>query len=101
MAPLASGGGGVDPLALTMARMVGAAAFFQGVRALGRFGPRVSTRDHLRIAGLSVLGIVLNQTLFIYGLSLTSAVAAAILGATIPVFTAAIAVIWGQEAASP
>ena len=90
--PLATGGGGVDPFALAMARMIGAALFFQAlVRVTGQLRP-LPRAEHLRIAGLSVLGIVVNQTLFLVGLRLTTAFAAALLGATIPVFTAALAV---------
>lgn len=95
--PYASGGGGIDPVALAMARMLGAALFFQAyTRATRRLGP-VAPADQWRIAGLSVLGVVLNQTLFLVGLRLTSAFAAALLGATIPVFAAALAVAFRIE----
>jgi drug/metabolite transporter (DMT)-like permease len=53
--------------------------------------------EHLRIAGLSILGVVLNQTLFLVGLKITTAFAAALLGATIPVFAAALAVAFRIE----
>ncbi len=90
----AAGGGGVNPLALAMARMVGAALFFQLLTRLRPGGlPPLSRADHARAAGLSVLGIVLNQALFLIGLRITTAFAAALLGATIPVFTAALAVV--------
>jgi drug/metabolite transporter (DMT)-like permease len=52
----------------------------------------IAARDHARIALLSLLGIVVNQTLFLLGLRLTSAFAAALLAGTIPVFTALISV---------
>jgi drug/metabolite transporter (DMT)-like permease len=95
--PSSSGGGGVDPVALATARMVGAALFFQGfTRVLGAMRP-VPRVEHLRIAGLSVLGVVLNQTLFLVGLHLTNAFTAALLGATIPVFAAALAVAFRIE----
>ena len=85
-------GEGVDPFALAMARMFGAAVFFQlFMRATGRLRP-LPVREHLRLAGLSVLGIALNQTLFLVGLKLTTAFAAVLLGMAIPVFTAALAV---------
>jgi len=99
----ALGGGGVDPLALAMARMVGATLFFQ---VLTRVGTRAAiarslpAREHLRIAGLSLLGIVLNQTLYLVGLRITTAFAAALLAATIPVFTAGLAVLFRVERAS-
>lgn len=91
--PVATGGGGVNPFALAMARMIGAAVFFQLVlRVTGRLRP-LPMREHWRIAGLSALGIVLDQTLYLVGLRITTAFAAALLGATIPVFTAALAVL--------
>jgi len=95
--PYSSGGGGIDPVALAMARMSGAALFFQTyTRATVKLAP-VARADHWRIAGLSVLGVVLNQTLFLVGLHLTTAFAAALLGATIPVFAASLAVAFRIE----
>jgi drug/metabolite transporter (DMT)-like permease len=90
-------GGGVDPFALAMARMFGAAAVFQlFMRATGMLRP-LPWREHLRIVGLSLLGIVVNQTLFLLGLRLTTAFAAVLLGMMIPVFTATFAVGFGLE----
>jgi drug/metabolite transporter (DMT)-like permease len=100
MRPAVAGGAGVDPFALALIRMVGAAIFFQIVtRALGRLRA-IALPEHIRIAGLSLLGIVLNQTLFLVGLRITTAFAAALLGACIPVFTAALAIAVGVERAS-
>jgi drug/metabolite transporter (DMT)-like permease len=95
-----AGGGGVEPLALAMARIVGAAVFFQLVARLGRQKLSMPWRDHARMAGLAMLGIVLNQTLFLLGLRITTSFAAALLGATIPVFTATLAIAFGVERAS-
>lgn len=92
-----AGGAGVDPVALAMARMAGGTLFFQAfARATGQLRP-VRGADHKRIAGLAVLGVVLNQTLFLLGLRITTAFAAALLGATIPVFAAALAVVFRIE----
>jgi drug/metabolite transporter (DMT)-like permease len=97
--PVASGGAGVNPVALAMARMAGGALFFQVfVRAARQLRP-VDAADHRRIAGLATLGVVLNQTLFLVGLRVTTAFAAALLGATIPVFAAAFAVVFRIERA--
>jgi drug/metabolite transporter (DMT)-like permease len=96
----APGGGGVDPFALAMARMIGATVFFQILTRAGRGLRPLSLGEHARIAGLSVLGIVLNQTLYLIGLRVTTAFAAALLGATIPVFTAALAVAFQVERAT-
>ena len=91
MADLAAGGGGIDPVALAMARMTGAAIFFVAFTKGRGVLAETTRRDKLIIAGLSVLGITLNQTLFLIGLRQTSSTAAALLSVTIPVFTAAIA----------
>ncbi len=101
MSPSALGGEAVAPVALAMTRMAGAALFFLVVTRVARPGRAASwrtrtpttARDHLALAGLSVLGIVLNQTLFLLGLRLTTPVSAALLSVTIPVFTAALAVL--------
>lgn len=108
MAPRADGGEEIFPEALAMMRMLGGALFFQvllrGARSLG---PAAATKevaitraDHLRLAGLSVLGIALNQTLFLIGLRWTTPFSVSLLGATIPIFTAVLAVVFGKETRS-
>jgi len=92
MSDFAAGGAGVDPVALAMTRMAGAALFFVAFTRLRRLLRETSRRDKLVLAGLSVLGITLNQTLFLVGLRETSPMAASLLSVTIPVFTAGIAV---------
>ncbi len=100
MAPLALGGGGVSPAALAMTRMLGATAFFHGLRALGPKRERIAAKDHARLMGLSWLGIVLNQALYLYGLHCTTPCTASLIGATIPVFAAALAIVARQERAA-
>jgi len=100
MMPRALGGEGIDPVALALARMMGGAAFFVAFSGLFRLRNRVSRADQFRLAGLSVIGIVANQTLFLVGLRSTSPVSTALLGVTIPVFTAALSVILGRERSS-
>ena len=98
MLPRAEGGEGIFPEALAMVRMLGGALFFQAiVRARGTQGVAISRADHARLAGLSILGIALNQTLFLMGLRWTTPFSVSVLGATIPVFAAALAVIFGKE----
>lgn len=100
MGPPSAGGEGVSPFAVAMVRMLGAAVFFQAFsRATGALRP-ATRRNQGRLALLSILGIALNQTLFLVGLRLTSPVNAALLSVTIPVFTATIAVALGHERAS-
>jgi drug/metabolite transporter (DMT)-like permease len=100
MADVAVGGGGIDPWALAMTRMLGATLFFVVFTRARGLLVKTTWRDRLGLAGLSILGITLNQTLFLVGLRQTSATAAALLSVTIPVFTAAIAVAMRVERAS-
>jgi drug/metabolite transporter (DMT)-like permease len=100
MMPRDLGGEAVPPSALGMVRMGAAAVFFQiFARATGGLAP-VARRDALRLCGLGVLGVALNQALFLVGLKYTSALAASLLGITIPVFTAAMAFAFRLERAS-
>jgi len=48
----------------------------------------------------SILGIVLNQLLFVKGLSLTTAINASLITTTIPVFTLAVSIALGHDRAS-
>lgn len=81
-----------------MIRMLGGALFFQAiVRTRSTQGVAISRADHARLGGLSILGIALNQTLFLLGLRWTTPFATSLLGATIPVFAAALAVLFGKE----
>jgi drug/metabolite transporter (DMT)-like permease len=103
MLPRPLGGEEIFPESLAMMRMTAGAIFFQVLlRAAPRFASpgrptSLDVRTHLALAGLSILGISLNQTLFLLGLRWASPFAAALLGATIPVFTAALAVLFRQE----
>jgi drug/metabolite transporter (DMT)-like permease len=98
MMPRADGGEEIFPEALAMIRMFGGALFFQAfVRARGTQGVAITRADHLRLVGLSVIGIALNQTLFLMGLRWTTPFSTSLLGATIPVFAAGLAVIFGKE----
>jgi drug/metabolite transporter (DMT)-like permease len=99
LGPVGEGGAGLDPVALAVARMVGGALFFQALARGARSLRPVAGADHARIAGLATLGVVLNQTLFLVGLRTTSAFAASILSATIPIFAAAFAIALGMERA--
>lgn len=100
MLPRAAGGEGLPAFALAMARMLVGAVFFQGYWALTRRDeapPRLTARDHAALFGLSLLGITLNQALFLLGLGRTSPFAAALLSATIPVCTAGLSAALGLE----
>jgi drug/metabolite transporter (DMT)-like permease len=97
MMPRAQGGEGIPPEAVAMARMLGAAAFFQVFARSTNHLAATTSRDHFFLALLSVLGIAANQALFLIGLRLTTATTAALLCITIPVITAALAVVMRVE----
>jgi drug/metabolite transporter (DMT)-like permease len=98
MSPRALGGEEIFPEALAMMRMLGGAVFFQLlVRARGAQEVAISRSDQMRLFGLSFLGIAANQTLFLFGLRWTTPFSTSLLGATIPVFAAALAVVFRKE----
>lgn len=61
----------------------------------------LSPADGWRLVLYSMLGVVINQLLFISGLALTTAHEAAILITTIPIFTLVSAVVLGTERLTP
>lgn len=63
----------------------------------GQFGTALAGSDKRSLWLYAILGVVINQLLFITGLSMTTAHEAAILITTIPVFTLAAAVLAGRE----
>jgi drug/metabolite transporter (DMT)-like permease len=86
--------------ALVMIRVLGAGLILLTVNLL-RGGERVrDRRDLLELAGLGLLGITLNQSLFVFGLKHTTAINATILVTMVPVFTLVGAVLLGRERAS-
>ncbi|PYS77128.1 MAG: hypothetical protein DMF66_11000 [Acidobacteria bacterium] len=82
---------------LVAIRVAGAAAaFFLLLRLRGRLViPRRG--DLARLALYSLLGVVLNQFLYVKGLALSTAVNAALLSTTIPVFTLLVSTFLGYE----
>lgn len=82
---------------LAAARVAGGAvAFLILSRSLGRI--RVADRaGYLKFALYGLLGVALNQLLFIKGLSLSTVINANLLGTMIPVFTLAGSVLLGRE----
>ncbi len=94
------GGEEIAPSALAMARMIGGTLFFLTLHFTKRDRPRLTMRDHGTLAILAILGIALNQTLFLIGLRITTPMGASLLSVTIPVSTAAIAVLAKKERAS-
>lgn len=88
--------GGVNPFALSVYRMVGAALLFW---AISCFLPRerVAPRDVFMLLLASVFGIQLNQMLFLWGLSLTSPIDSSIIATIVPVLTMILATVFLRE----
>jgi drug/metabolite transporter (DMT)-like permease len=78
-------------------RVAGAAlAFLILQRTIGRT-QKINKRDYARLAFYALLGVVLNQLLFVKGLSLTTVINATLLGTTIPVFTLLVSLTLGYD----
>ena len=85
------------PLTFAWLRVAGAAVL---LAIVARGEPKLDRADARRVAGWAVLGVVINQSMFLAGLSLTTVPVAAILITTIPVFTLAAAIAARQERAT-
>ncbi|HEY2865996.1 MAG TPA: DMT family transporter, partial [Pyrinomonadaceae bacterium] len=90
------------PAASLVGFRVGATAVLLAVvqACRGRFWLK-RKEDYLKLAVLSFFGVVLNQLLFITGLSLTTASNTSLLAVTIPIFTLAVSSIIGAERLRP
>lgn len=88
--------GGVSPLLLTDCRMIGAAILFWLLSLFTRPEP-VASRDLLRMFFAALLGIVVNQCCFVWGLSLTSPINASIITTALPILTMVLAAIVLRE----
>lgn len=77
---------------------IGIAAFifyvFQRTRGSLRLAEK---RDYLLMAAFGVVGVALNQLLFVKGLSLTKATNASLIAVTIPIFAILVGVLIGTE----
>ncbi|HVS20358.1 MAG TPA: DMT family transporter, partial [Pyrinomonadaceae bacterium] len=87
-------------MGLVSLRIAGAALAFVLIgRMTGGVG-RIRRQDWWLLALSSVLGVVLNQLLFVKGLSITTAINSTLLGTTIPVFTLLVSVALRTDRAS-
>jgi drug/metabolite transporter (DMT)-like permease len=87
-----------SPMTFAYLRVVGAAIVLSAIgRIAGEGAPAPVRGDLGRITLYSILGVVLNQSLFLAGLSLTSAHVAAILITSVPLFALAAAMVMGHE----
>lgn len=89
----------LSPFALAALRVAGAGAILAAL-AWHRSGLALARRDVAAFFVLAMLGIAVNQLLFLQGLSLTTAVDATVLVSTIPAFTLGVAIAGGRETAS-
>lgn len=78
-------------------RVVGGSIAFVILQRSLEHERKIRSRDFARLALYSLLGVVLNQFLFVKGLSLTTAVNTILLGTTIPVFTLLISILLGYD----
>ncbi len=78
-------------------RVLGAAIVFVALRGKLRELPRLPGRDLALLTLCSMLGVVVNQLLFVKGLSLTTVINATLLGTTIPVFTLIVSILFGYD----
>ena len=82
---------------LVALRVAGAAAAFIILQhTIGR-AQKIDKGDYARLALYALLGVVLNQFLFVKGLSLTTVINATLLGTTIPVFTLLVSLMLGHD----
>jgi drug/metabolite transporter (DMT)-like permease len=91
---------GVPPSGIVYCRITGAALAFVVIKALTMRERVTDRRDLCTLAGLALVGVVLNQLLFLEGVKRTTAISANILITTVPVFTLGIAIVLRRERAS-
>jgi drug/metabolite transporter (DMT)-like permease len=90
----------LPPLVLAGLRVASAALLLEVIRRAAR-DPLPGRADRGVFVLLALLGVSLNQVFFILGLSLTTAINTAVLTATIPVFTLAVALVLRHERFRP
>ena len=83
-----------DPFTFAYLRVVGAAII---LNVLIRGVAPLSRADFKRVVLYSLLGVVINQSMFLGGLALTSAHVAAILITAVPLFTLGAAMVFKEE----
>ena len=86
----------IDPAAWALVRVAGAALLLQ-LLALRRPSRRPGRREWGRLAVFALFGVVLNQVLFIEGLSRTTPAHSALIMTMIPLLTILFAVLLGKE----
>ncbi len=92
--------GSIGPASIVLVRMLGGAVVF-ALLAWRRGVLRIERRDVPALIGCALIGVAANQELFVQGLSRSTATNASVLGSTIPVFTALVAIVLGREPVHP
>lgn len=90
----------LPPTALVALRVGGAALAFLILQKIVGSTQAISRKDYTRLLLYSLLGVVLNQFLFVKGLSYTTVINATILGTTIPIFTLLVCLLLGLDRVS-
>ena len=90
----------VPPVLLVGLRVLGAALVLLVVSRLGGRLTSIKRGDWFLLIISSMLGLVLNQLMFVKGLSLTTAINSTLLGTTIPVATLLVGIILQTDRAS-
>lgn len=94
-------GGPLDPFSLLAVRVAGASFCLMALHLVLVRNPIPIRTMFPKVAGLAMLGVILNMGLFMVGLQMTDPTEAVLVITTIPVFTYAIAVLLGRERVGP
>ncbi|HEX8458010.1 MAG TPA: DMT family transporter [Pyrinomonadaceae bacterium] len=81
-------------------RIIGATLAFLLIRRFTTQARIERKSDYARLALYSLLGVILNQFLYVKGLQLSTVINSALLGTTIPIFTLLVSVVLGFEKSS-
>ena len=87
----------ISSTGLVAIRVAGAAIALALVQKIAKQRRNISRKDLGWLALCSVLGVVLNQLLYLKGLSLTTVINSTLLATTIPVFTLLVGVVIGYD----
>ena len=87
----------LNPTALVTLRVIGGAIAFLILQKIMGRNQAIERKDYARLILYSLLGITLNQFLFVNGLSFTTVINATLLGTTIPVFTLLVCLVLGLD----
>ncbi len=88
---------GISTASLVAFRVAGAAIAFIILQSFVRRVKITRRSDYARLALYSLLGVVLNQLLFVKGIALTTAINATLLSTTIPVFALLVSIALGYD----